>query len=122
MQNIPEWGQKIKVWLEDGVADWGLTIIVFLVAFAAFGLGRLSAFESPQMPVSTGQAPSESKPQGIYRGGLIVASRTGKSYYFPWCPNATKLTAANQVWFQSEAEAQRAGYKPGKACRGLDAQ
>jgi len=121
MLNIHEWRQKIKLLLEDGVAEWGLVAIVFLVALASFGLGRLSALEDDRPPVAVTEAPAAMKPQAMAMGGLLVASRTGSTYYYPWCSGASKIALANQVWFASEAAAQKAGYAPAKNCKGLSA-
>jgi len=44
--------------------------------------------------------------------GIIVASKYGKKYHWPWCSWAKKIKPENQVWFKSEAEAQKAGYQP----------
>ena len=119
MQTIPEWGQKIKVLADDAIAEWGLITIVFLVALAAFGLGRLSALEDVRPPVAIGEAPSAQKPAGVFAGGLLVATRSGSVYYYPWCSGAQKILPANQVWFASEAAAQQAGYHAAAACKGL---
>jgi hypothetical protein len=119
MPNIHEWGQKIKLLLDNGIDEWGLIIIVFLVALASFGLGRLSALEDARPPVSITEAPSDTKPHAMVLGGLLVASRTGSTYYYPWCSGASKIAPANQVWFASEAAAQKAGYSSAKNCKGL---
>ena len=111
---------KIKNWLEDAVAEWGLIIIVFLVALASFGLGRLSALEDARPLISIGEAPSEVRPRPMTVGGLYVASRNGSAYYYPWCAGASRILPANQVWFQSETAAQRAGYAAAKNCKGLE--
>lgn len=42
--------------------------------------------------------------------GIIVASKNGTKYHWPWCSWAKKIKLENQVWFKSEAEAQKAGY------------
>ena len=42
--------------------------------------------------------------------GIIVASKSGTKYHWPWCSWAKKIKPENQVWFNSEAEAQKAGY------------
>lgn len=42
--------------------------------------------------------------------GIIVASKNGAKYHWPWCSWAKKIKPENQVWFKSEAEAQKAGY------------
>ena len=119
MENIHEWRQKIKILTDDAVAEWGLAAIVFLVALVSFGLGRLSALEDAKPPVSIEQAPTASKPTSLALGGLIVASRSGTAYYYPWCTGAGKILPANQVWFVSEAAARASGYAPAKACAGL---
>ena len=119
METIPEWGQKIKVVADDALAEWGVVALVFVLALASFGLGRLSAEETVLPPVSVGQTAPAHAPAALFMGELIVASRTGSAYYYPWCAGAQKLTPGNQVWFPSEAAAQKAGYTPAKACKGL---
>ena len=123
MQNIHEWGQKIKQTgknvAEAWVAEWGLIVLVFLVALASFGLGRLSALEEVRPPVSIIQAPTESNQRAMALGGLFVAARSGTVYYYPWCTGVSKINPANKVWFESEAAARRAGYAPAKNCKGL---
>lgn len=123
MENIHEWGQKIKqtakIAGEGWVAEWGLIVLVFLVALASFGLGRLSALEDVRPPVSIVEAPTETNQRAMAPGGLLVASRSGSVYYYPWCTGVSKINAANKVWFESEAAAKRAGYAPAKNCKGL---
>lgn len=118
-ENIQQYLAKCKELLDEGVGEWGLFAIVFLVALASFGLGRLSVLEAVRPPVSITQAPSVAKPRGMYMGGQYVAARTGTVYYYPWCGGAQKITPENQVWFQNEAAARAAGYKPAKNCKGL---
>ena len=123
MENIHEWGQKIKqtakIAGEGWVAEWGLIAIVFLVALASFGLGRLSALEDVRPPVSIIQAPTEANQRAMAPGGLFVGARSGSVYYYPWCTGVSKIKPANMVWFESEAAAKRAGYAPAKNCKGL---
>ena len=119
MQSIDELVTKIKHWLDILAGDWGIAAILILVGLGSFGLGRLSVLENVRPPVSIAEAPSESKPRGMNIGGLIVASISGNSYYFPWCAGAAKIALQNEVWFASEAEARSAGYSPAKNCKGL---
>ena len=119
MTNIHEWGQKIKLFLEAGVHEWGVVAIVFLAVCASFGLGRLSALEEVRPPVAIGKAVVDTHPRTIPLGGLFVAARTGDLYYYPWCTGAAKILPQNQVWFASEKEAREAGYSPAKNCQGL---
>lgn len=122
MRNIPEWWQKIKNLGEDWLAEWGVASVVFLVALASFGLGRLSTLEEVRVPVSIGSAATAERPAALFMGGLLVASRTGSVYYYPWCSGAQKIAPANQVWFGSEVAAKKAGYAPAKTCKGLGSQ
>jgi len=122
MESIQEWKQKIKNWTEDAVGEWGLVAIVILLGLGSFGLGRLSALEDVRPPVAITEAPTLAKAQGMYIGGLYVASRTGSVYYYPWCTGAGKILPQNQVWYATETAARAAGYAPAKACKGLGAQ
>lgn len=119
MPTIPDVWARCKAALEPFLGDWGLVLAVFLVAFASFGLGRLSATEAAKPAVSVGQAPLEEEARGMAIGGLVVASRNGSVYHFPWCSGASQIKEANKVWFASEAAAEAAGYAPSKSCKGL---
>lgn len=120
MRNIQDIGLKIKGLAADMVHEWGLVIIVFLVAIISFGLGRLSALEDARPPISVTQAPLAANQQAMAPGGLLVAARSGSVYYYPWCTGASKILPQNQRWFQSEEAARKAGYAPAKNCKGLD--
>ena len=117
--NIPEIRQQIKNAAEDVIGEWGLIIIVLLVGLASFGLGRLSALEDAKPVVSVREAPTEAEPRGMYIGGLLVASRKGSAYHYPWCSGAETIAAQNKVWFGSEEAARKAGYHPAGNCKGL---
>jgi len=119
MGSIQDVWLKIKNWADIVIGDWGLIVIIFLIGFASFGLGRLSVLESVRAPVSITNVPTIAEPRGMNIGGLIVASRTGSAYYFPWCAGAAKIAPQNQVWFASEEKARHAGYAPAKNCKGL---
>jgi hypothetical protein len=110
---------RVKNVAEDLLTEWGYVAIVFLVGLISFGLGRLSATEMAQPVVSIVQAAEVREPRGMHIGGLIVASRKGSAYHFPWCGGASSIAAANRIWFESEQAAQDAGYRPAKNCKGL---
>ncbi len=122
MERIQDIGLKIKASGEAFLAEWGLMILVFLLAIVSFGLGRLSALEEAKPPVSVGNAAVEVQARPMTVGGLVVASRSGSVYYFPWCAGALKIAPQNERWFDTEAAAQRAGYAPAKTCKGLAPQ
>ena len=119
MKTITEYWLKIKGVLDAGVGEWGLFVLVFLVAISSFGLGRLSALQDARPPVALAEAGQLSEPRALYIGGLTVASKAGSVYYFPWCSGADKITPDNQLWFASEEAAREAGYSPAKTCKGL---
>jgi hypothetical protein len=113
---------SIKERLDLGLYEWGLLALVLFVAAASFGLGRLSAFESDMPPVSIKSTPVSASPRSLSLGGLIVASRSGSVYYYPWCSGAQKIAEKNRRWFESEREAIAAGYAASKSCKGLAGQ
>ena len=107
---------------EGLVGEWGAILIMLFVGLASFGLGRLSSLEEIQPVISIREALADTTPQGLSAGGLIVASKKGSAYHYPWCPGAQTIATQNKVWFESEVAAQAAGYKPAKNCKGLGAQ
>jgi hypothetical protein len=110
---------RCKALAEEGIGQFGLILLVFLTASAAFGLGRLSALETVPPPISIQQAPESEQALALAPGGYVVASKSGSVYYLPWCAGAEKMASDKQVWFSSEAAAQKAGYAPSKSCKGL---
>lgn len=119
MRILQELVSKIKPFTEQAVNEWGMILIVLLIGFGSFGLGRLSMLEDVRPPVSITSAPTVAEPREMNLGGLIVASRTGSAYYFPWCSGVDKILLQNRVWFASEEKARQAGYSPAKNCKGL---
>lgn len=116
---IQEMWLKVKWSAEAALAQWGLILVVFLVALASFGLGRLSASEAAKPAVSVATAAVEEGNVAMSVGGLVVASRNGSVYHFPWCGGASQINEENKVWFSSEEAAAAAGYTPSKSCKGL---
>lgn len=116
---IPDFIAHCKDLLEQAIGEFGLLLLVFLVGVGSFGLGRFSALEDAKPPVAITEAPQAANIPALPPGGYVVASRTGSVYYLPWCSGAGKIARGNQVWFGSEAAAQKAGYAPSKSCKGL---
>jgi len=119
LPNIPDLWGRCKAALEPALGEWGLVLALFLVALSSFGLGRLSAAEATKPVVSVAQAAMVSEARGMALGGLVVASRTGSAYHFPWCSGASQIKPENLIWFSSQEAAQTAGYTPSKSCKGL---
>ena len=47
----------------------------------------------------------------------IVASKTGKKYYFVWCKAAANILDSKRVYFDTEDQAKRAGYSIAANCK-----
>ncbi len=119
MGSIREWGLKIKLLGESVLTEWGIVLTVILAVLGAFGLGRLSALTEARPLVTIQEAAAAGAP-ALSPVGMLVASKTGEVYYYPWCAGAAKITPEKQRWFQDEKAAKAAGYRPAKNCKGLE--
>lgn len=138
-QKIKGWGSIKTLNLPSLSDDIFLGLIVILVAFGSFGLGRLSKIEGSKAPVriensvefpqnSTSQALNKeisgqgasiisSIPNGTE--GQLVGSSGGTKYHFPWCSGAKTISEANKIYFTSKEDAESRGYTPASNCKGL---
>ncbi len=122
---------KISEWFKRNQGDIAIFIGFVLVTVIAFGAGRLSAPEIFRNPILINEpnastsislfgnvsqpaasAIGESGTKQTSEKGLFVASKSGKKYHWPWCSYAKNIKPENQIWFNSEAQAQAAGYSP----------
>ena len=123
-------------------------LLIMLVGFGSFGLGRLSKLQESKTPVRVEQAsaavlsanppflekegtggvvvsplskgtPPSSEAEDVSSGGQLVASKGGAKYHFPWCSGAQRIAEQNKIWFNSVEEARKAGYTPASNCKGL---
>src|SRR5438105_3726447 len=117
MQTIQEYWLKIKAIVDTLLAEWGMFAIIVLAVVGSFGLGRLSILIVSKPPVSISQAAAAVADEPMNPGGYYVGSKTGTTYYFPWCIAAQKIPVTQERWFVSENEAKRAGYYPAKNCK-----
>lgn len=123
---------QIGDWLKKNQGDIAIVVGFVLVALIAFGAGRLSAPEIVRHPIvieepaaeainvlsgilsatiaTSSQSAILSQSGTNSKQGLIVASKNGKKYHWPWSSGAKNIKPENQVWFQTEQEAQAAGY------------
>ena len=120
---------------DRGVVSTLLTgALVVLVGVGAFGLGRLSALReqkarlviyAPQMPaalaspVPLSDNNSETPKPAVDGPHTFVASKNGTKYYPAGCAGASRIKAANQVWFAAADLAAAAGYTPAAGCSGV---
>lgn len=133
--SIKDYWQKIKGQFLAREGAIFLTLVVILTGSLGFGLGRLSKIEENRPPIRIEKAVSgtnntddgsrQIKTVGGQVGqgsGEVVASKSGKNYYYPWCSGVSRIKPANKVFFPSSAAAAAAGLFPAKNCPGLPSQ
>lgn len=150
-RSIKDLTEKIKGFAEENRLNLRplpdelfLGLLIILVAFASFGLGRLSKIEGSKSPIRIENAESadsrlgqESSPETFPRraknasanalspgvgettGSQLVGSKNGKKYYYSWCSGVQKISPANLINFSSKGEAEARGYTPSATCKGL---
>lgn len=117
--------ERIYAFIEgDGARDIALIGIIILVGIGGFGLGRLSQIAESGDELSMVYATTTAAQDTLSRyimppEGLVVASRHGARYHFPWCSGAQRMNAGNMVWFKDIATAEKNGYTPAQNCPGL---
>lgn len=133
MTSIQDLKEKIKGFTDEHRPnlrtipdDLFLGLIIILVAFGSFGLGRLSKIEGSKTPVSFENVPTEIASEKVRpfsgasaTGDQLVGSKSGTKYYYSWCTGVQKITEANLVHFASKADALARGYTPSATCKGL---
>lgn len=93
-----------------------------LVAILSFGAGKISEISRTDTPIvfqnapecgsNTGNTPASpvsNKPQD-----KIIGNKNSLIYHLPGSASYDKVSAANRVYFDSEADAQKAGYRKAK--------
>lgn len=127
--------------------DFLIILVIILVAFGSFGLGRLSKnseINDPIQIVYPEQNQTENNAVSIKQTAQVnqafnstttntlekenttsskeqsfVASKNGTKYYFIWCSGANKIKEENKIYFSSREEAEKAGYEKSSTCKGL---
>ncbi len=112
-----------------------LGVIIILVAFGSFGLGRLSRIEGARAPIRIENAPKVtvetfaqkatvadtrgSAPFVENSSSQLVGSKNGKKYYYVWCSGVSRITEGNRIYFATKDDAEARGYTPSSTCKGL---
>lgn len=111
-----------------------LAVCIGLISFISYNLGQISYGEkgklgiTENLPVQAG-ANIYSATQGKEEGTIeqaqnsspiptkvldmrVVVSKASdsKKYHYSWCGTWKRITAKNQLWFNSDKEAEAAGY------------
>lgn len=130
---------KLKSWVLDDTIY--IAVLLVLVAFVSFGLGRLSVTESVTkqpfvgqtalQPATVIQAEATSTVATSTKSVEVlpiaqplpspvqnyVASKSGTKYHAMHCPGAKQIKETNKIFFQSEQEAEAAGYTRAANCK-----
>ncbi|MCK5022254.1 MAG: hypothetical protein KAR54_03335 [Candidatus Pacebacteria bacterium] len=120
--SIEEKLYKIKEVGNSFVDNFFNIIIIILVGFSAFGLGRLSKIEENKTPIAIynpNLASISIFSQKPLNQQKYVASKTSDKYHAPWCSGAKKIKESNKIWFNSKEEAENAGLSPAANCKGI---
>jgi hypothetical protein len=131
---------KIKVsvpYWQDLPKDLFIIAFILLTALGSFMLGRLSFLDEKHKndlkiiraePISKETAAIiGSTDRGVVipvtssgsQAGMYVGSRSGKTYYLPWCSGVKRIHEENKIWFKDKADAINKGYKPSGTCKGI---
>ena len=122
-----------KEWVKKNSANFVLFGQFGLIALIFFGLGivytqnfikeppQITITEPPEnsAPTASTTTPTASfqpvKTKNILaQVGSLVASKNGETYYLTTCKNNIK--EENKIYFQSEEDAKKAGFRPAKNC------
>jgi len=138
--NILKKPQKSKGWLGIAIMSAILTFLTTIAGVGGLTLRQLAKMqpamtieEAPVLPaIAMVDSATSTEPSCAGGSGgsstpapaaptlkLFVASKRGKTYYYPWCTGATTIPQANKVWFSSRTAAEAAGYTPAKSCKDL---
>lgn len=102
-----------------------LAIGFILVAILSFGAGKLSEVSRTETPIVFQDANCQNNlnspaPSSIQNNvqdqtdGKIIGNKNSRIYHMPGGAFYDKISAENRVYFSSEEEAQKAGYRKAK--------
>lgn len=117
--------QVIKKFLTENEDRIILFVGFILVAILSFGAGKLSEVYRPPIPIVFKNAPdcatltADSNVAAISTDvvktdGKIIGNKNSKIYHFPGSASYNKISPENRVYFDTEAEAEKAGYRKTK--------
>ncbi|MES2223419.1 MAG: hypothetical protein V4469_00635 [Patescibacteria group bacterium] len=136
MSIITRFLYKIKLYFLGHLEEVGVCLIIIFVGISAFELGKYSVLnQNPQdgitienadvikptkgMATTTSADTSNIEDKGNGDSTQVVASKTGKRYYLPWCGAAQRIADKNKVYFASALDAEKAGLTKASNCKGM---
>lgn len=132
--SIPNIFHKIKSKTHIDKATIIYLLIIVGVGIGSFGLGKLSGQNKDTTGINTPTEQQSFFNNNTLNSGAVksenaniidtnqrekrfVASKNGKMYYIVGCSGASRIKEENQVWFSSESDAQKSGYKLSTTCK-----
>lgn len=114
--------QTIKKFLTENEDKIILAIGFVLVAFLSFGAGKLSEAYHPREPIIFRDAPncpiqtadSANTTDTVKTEGKIIGNKKSMIYHVPGSASYNKISPENRVYFETEADANKAGYRKTK--------
>lgn len=112
---------KFRKWIHRIAETYGVVYLVFVSLAFAHVSGLVTGIERGRQPILViptyvpelaVEAPSKASVG-------VVASKSGTTFYYPWCSGRNRIKAENERWFSGPAEALKYGLKPAKNCLGL---
>jgi hypothetical protein len=118
---------KIKQFYNSYLVEVGVSVLIILVSISSYYLGRYSNIDQTpgtakiEFKTSIDSSPrvESANTEAKAPEGQVVASKTGKRYYLPWCASAQRISDKNKVFFASALEAERAGLTKASNCKGM---
>ena len=80
---------------------------------------NISSSSPKVLPKQTIVPKTQSTQKISNQAGMVIGSKNGNKYYFPWCGTVKIIKPENQIKFASIADARSAGYLPASNCKGL---
>ncbi|MBX4211427.1 MAG: hypothetical protein KW806_01350 [Candidatus Yanofskybacteria bacterium] len=128
---------KIRDFVKQHYFELFVLACIICIAVISYNIGQMHALK--KTPVKIGEnaailqalgAQSDQKALILEAGAAtskltpvpprdqrVVVSKSGKVYHFSWCSGAKRIKPENQIWFESEALAQQAGYTLAGNCQ-----
>jgi hypothetical protein len=116
---LPYFGflRKCFPWVVDRFLP-GFVLLLCLVFSYDVGYIEATIAQKPPLFVQK-QVSLETLEMGSSAGSGVVASKSGTTFYYPWCSGRNRIKPENERWFGSPGEALKYGLKPAQNCLGL---
>ena len=95
--------------------------ITTIIAVICFIISLVNAVRHKEKVEEIEEVPEKVESKEVskeFKPGKYVASKTGSKYHAPKCDWAKRIKKSNQVWFNTEEEAKKKGYKADSCIKG----